>query len=77
MPFILAGRASISASWVYLHQWLTGERGVDPLVNVAINLVGPYVADVYWRDCDVVDQAWWLTSCALGGLQVAECLALR
>lgn len=45
--YILAGRICISCVWIRLYQLLTGEAGLDPLVNFAITFLAPYVADVY------------------------------
>lgn len=36
---------SISCLW----KWLTGEAGVDPILNVGNGLLAPYLTEAYWQ----------------------------
>lgn len=49
VAYVLIGRVAISALWVQIYRWLTGESGVDPLLNLGINLLIPWLAERYWR----------------------------
>lgn len=49
MVGVLGGRTLISYLWLWLYKRLTGEDGVNPLLNVGVTLMGPYLADAYWR----------------------------
>lgn len=48
VAYALAGRLCVCVVWVRLHQWLTGEDGVDPLANISITLLAPYLAEFSW-----------------------------
>lgn len=47
--YVMAGRIAISLLWIQLHQWLTGEEGVDPLINIGLVLLAPWLTEAYWR----------------------------
>jgi hypothetical protein len=47
--YVFAGQACISALWLKLYQWLTGEEGFDPFLNVAITFLVPMLVEKWWR----------------------------
>jgi hypothetical protein len=48
IAYVVAGRACISVIWLKLYQLLTGERGLDPFVNVAVTFLAPVVVEGWW-----------------------------
>jgi hypothetical protein len=47
--YVCAGRVCISVFWVKLYQWLTGERRLDPFLNLAITFWVPVLVENWWR----------------------------
>jgi ABC-type branched-subunit amino acid transport system permease subunit len=44
LAYLLTGRVVIRIIYIKLHQWLTGERGMNPFLNIGMAALGPYVA---------------------------------
>jgi hypothetical protein len=48
IAYVCAGRACISVIWLKLYQWSTGERGLDPFLNIGITCLAPMLAERWW-----------------------------
>lgn len=46
--YVCGTRACISLAWVGLYQWITGESGLDPFINVAVTFLAPILAERWW-----------------------------
>jgi hypothetical protein len=47
--YVCAGRACISIFLIKLYQWLAGEEGFDPLLNLAVTFLVPMLVENWWR----------------------------
>lgn len=48
IAYVCAGRACVSVVWLKLYQRATGERGLDPFLNIAITFLAPILAERWW-----------------------------
>lgn len=45
LPAVVLGRAAVAIIWVAVYRAITGEEGINPLLNAAISLGAPALVD--------------------------------
>ena len=48
IAYACVGRAYIYVVWIELYQLLSGERGLDPFLNIGITCLAPVLAERWW-----------------------------
>ncbi|KAH6640319.1 hypothetical protein F5144DRAFT_559978 [Chaetomium tenue] len=48
---VIGTRCVVGVSWLRLHEWLTGERGMDPLLQTAIGFLPTILVDLALGSC--------------------------